>query len=385
MHTRKAPLKTGILGCRGIPNRYGGFEELAEHLSAGLAEKGLDVWVYNSHNHPCKDKVWRGVNRLFCNDPEHRTGQAGQFIYDLNCINDSRRRAFDIILQLGYTSSSIWYFRLPPNTQIITNMDGLEWKRSKYGWPVRKFLQYAEKLAVRHSDALVADNPAIRQYLSEKYNVSPEYIAYGATIPDLPPLEQQIPVQLHLPGRNHRPELHPRKYFLLIARLQPDNHIEEIIRGVIGSGSELPLVIVGDCQKGYGRCLEKKYASDRVYFAGSVYDKELLNSLRSKTRLYFHGHSAGGTNPSLLEAMAASAPICANDNSFNRAVLHSNALYFNDADDIAYLIKKGLDEHEFSAWTENNREKIKKDYSWEQVIEAYCRLFSSALPGEYVR
>ncbi len=145
MNSQSIPLKIAILGCRGIPNRYGGFEQFAEKLSVGLVEGGHQVWVYNSHNHPCRDALWRGVHRVLCYDPEYRLGQFGQFIYDWNCIRDSRRRGFDIILQLGNTSSSVWHRQLPRASVVVTNMDGLEWKRSKYNRPVQRFLKYAEK------------------------------------------------------------------------------------------------------------------------------------------------------------------------------------------------------------------------------------------------
>ena len=116
-------MKIAILGTRGIPNYYGGFEQFAEFFSVYLVEKGHEVFVYNSHNHPFQEKIFHGVNILHQNDPEHKLGTFGQFIYDYNCIIDSRKRDFDIILQLGYTSNSIWCFRLPKKQIIITNMD----------------------------------------------------------------------------------------------------------------------------------------------------------------------------------------------------------------------------------------------------------------------
>ena len=124
-------MKIGILGTRGVPNYHGGFEQFAEYLSLGLLKRGLDVYVYNSHNHPYQEKIYKGVKIIHKNDPEHKLGTAGQFIYDLNCIRDSRKRNFDIIYQLGYTSSSIWWWLMPKKTIIVTNMDGLEWKRTK--------------------------------------------------------------------------------------------------------------------------------------------------------------------------------------------------------------------------------------------------------------
>lgn len=151
-------MRIAILGSRGIPNNHGGFEQFAEYFSVYLASNNHDVYVYNSHDHAYQDKEFKNVNIIHCYDPESKLGASGQFIYDLNCILDSRKRNFDVILQLGYTSNSIWYWLLPKKPVIITNMDGMEWKRSKYSPKVRKFLKYAEKLAVKSSDYLIADS-----------------------------------------------------------------------------------------------------------------------------------------------------------------------------------------------------------------------------------
>ena len=133
-------MKIGILGTRGIPNYHGGFEQFAEYFSIYLAENNHEVYVYNSHSHPYQKKHFKGVNIIHCKDPENKMGTVGQFIYDFNCILDARKRNYDILLQLGYTSSSIWCKLLPPKTIVISNMDGLEWKRSKYPKMVQKFL-----------------------------------------------------------------------------------------------------------------------------------------------------------------------------------------------------------------------------------------------------
>ena len=175
-------MKIAILGTRGIPNNHGGFEQFAEYLSQHLAKKGHSVFVYNSHSHPYQKSKWNGVNIVHKKDPEDKIGTAGQFIYDFNCIIDSRKRDFDVILQLGYTSSSIWGWLLPNKPIVITNMDGLEWKRSKYSKPVRRFLKYAEKLAINTSDYLVADSLGIQSFLKNKYQKESEYIAYGAEL-----------------------------------------------------------------------------------------------------------------------------------------------------------------------------------------------------------
>ncbi len=372
-------IKIAILGSRGIPNCYGGFEEFAEKISLGLAQKGYDVWVYNSHNHPCRDREWKGVKRILCYDPEHLVGQFGQFVYDLNCINDCRKRNVDIILQLGYTSSSIWHFRLPSSAIIITNMDGLEWKRNKYSKGTRSFLKFAEKLAVKSSDHLIADNPAIKDYLDKTYHVSASYIPYGADIPNITEKSSQTTNENNnlLTDEKIRPG--HKEYYLIIARLQPDNHIEMIIQGVLQSGSRLPLLVVGKDTTRYGRYLKKKYSSGQVVFCGSIFEKEVLDKLRQGSTLYFHGHSVGGTNPSLLEAMAASASICAHENPFNRAVLQNNASFFSNITDIADILNNLHTNNRYSDHVKMNLKKIKDKYGWANICQQYDALIRQFL------
>src|ERR1700761_6048873 len=163
-------LKIGILGTRGIPNRYGGFEQCAEYLALGLVAKGHKVWVYNSHSHEYQGSEWKDVQIIHCKDPEDKMGTFGQFVYDLNCIKDARKRDFDILLQLGYTSNSIWYPLWPKYCSNVVNMDGLEWKRSKYNKYVQRFLKTAERWAAEHGDVLIADSVGIQQHLKEAYN-----------------------------------------------------------------------------------------------------------------------------------------------------------------------------------------------------------------------
>lgn len=354
-------MKIAILGTRGIPNNYGGFEQCAQFLALGFVNHGHEVFVYNSHNHPFKEKVWEGVNIIHCFDPEHKLGTAGQFIYDLNCIRDSRKRKFDVILQLGYTSSSVWGWLLPRKPLICTNMDGLEWKRSKYPKPVQRFLRWAEKLAVRSSDRLIADSTGIQHYLNEKYHKNSAFIPYGAAIPFSDDL-----------GRYQKLNLDNMKYYLLIARMEPENNIEKIIHGYLLAGSSYPLIIVGKLENKYARSLLNKYStSSNVRFVGGIYDQHLLNSLRQHSLLYFHGHSVGGTNPSLLEAMASGCMICAHDNIFNNSVLGNDGMYFKDTKEIIAAIIDCDDLGKRQTMIDNNLEKIRSTYNWEKIIESY--------------
>lgn len=363
-------MKIGIIGTRGIPNHYGGFEQFAQILSENLTSFGAEVWVYNSHNHPYKDSKWGEVNIIHKKDPENKIGTVGQFIYDLNCILDCRKRDFDIILQLGYTSSSIWNKLLPKKAIVVTNMDGLEWKRCKYSPFVRKFLKYAEKLAVKSSDFLIADSIAIQSYLKKSYNADSKYISYGANLFNNP--DKLFP---------ERYNVKTNEYFLLIARMQADNNVEMIIKGVIDSDVKHPLLIIGNTQNKFGKYLKNKYKPfPNIVFLEAIYDEETLNQLRYNCACYFHGHSAGGTNPSLLEAMAASAFICANDNPFNKAVLECNALYFKSSDDISAILKKQLyNKENRGSFIHNNFKKIEIFHNWAEISDTYYQFFLNLL------
>lgn len=362
-------LRIAILGIRGIPNHYGGFENLAEHLAPALVRAGHEVFVYNSHNHPFSGKIWKGVNIIHCYDPESLIGTAGQFIYDLNCIRDARKRNYDLILQLGYSSSSVWGRLFPAKSVIVYHMDGLEWKRTKYSKGTRKFLLYAEKLAVKFSDFYICDSRAIQTYLRGKYAIESEYIAYGA---DLFPDAQEETLAAY--------GLTPSGYSLLVARIEPENNIETILDGFSRSRTDKKCVVVGDTRNKFGRHLEKKFRNDpRILFIGAIYDTRKLHDLKFYSHFYFHGHSVGGTNPSLLEAMAGKALIVAHDNTFNREVLGEDAYYFSSPGDIAFIIEttpRGLPEERM---IRNNLAKIGRQFNWQKTVNRYDRFLQDCV------
>jgi glycosyltransferase involved in cell wall biosynthesis len=360
-------MKIAIIGTRGIPNHYGGFEQFAEYLAKGLVERGHEITVYNSHTHPYQQPEWNGVKLVHCNDPEDKWGTIGQFIYDLNCIRHSRNQNYDIILQLGYTSSTVWGWLLPRTRCIITtNMDGLEWKRTKYSRAVRSFLKWAEYLGTVFSDYWIADSLGIQDYLTKKYNIPSTYIPYGAF-----PFEE--------PQGNilHSYQLHEYGYNMLIARLEPENNVDTILEGVSKSTKKLPFLVVGKHATQYGEYLKSKYSAfEYIKFVGGIYDINALNNLRYYSNIYFHGHSVGGTNPSLLEAMASQTLICANLNEFNSTILEKDALYFNNADDVRKCLET-VSKQQYSNLVENNLRKIKHIYEWNNIIDQYEKHFKT--------
>jgi hypothetical protein len=356
-------MKIAIIGTRGIPNNYGGFEQFAEYLSVGLMEKGYEVVVYNSHLHEFKGTDYKGVKIIHQYDPEFKYGTFGQFIYDRNCIKDSRKRNFDIIYQLGYTSNSIWGYLLPKKPIIVTNMDGLEWKRSKYSSLVKKFLKFAEKLAIRRSDYLISDSLGIQKYLKLNYKVESKYIPYGACLFT----NQDETVLLDYGLRKY-------EYDILIARLEPENSIDIILEGVLNSNVNRTFVVIGNYNTKYGKYLIKKYIScSRIKFIGPLFNIEKLNNLRFFSNLYFHGHTVGGTNPSLLEAMSSEALICAHNNEFNKTILKDDAFYFSSSREVSSLLlhKKS----DYQLFVKNNLTKMINLYSWDIILEQYDCFF----------
>jgi len=354
-------MKIAILGTRGIPNNYGGYEQITEQLAAGLVERGHEVTVYNSHNHPNQSKVWKGITIQHCYDPEYLLSTAGQFLYDLNCIRHARKNNFDVWLFMGYTSSSVWHMLFPKDSIVISNMDGMEWRRDKYARPVQRFLKHAEALAVHHSDFHIADSPAIKDYLDKAYAINVQFIPYGA----MQPCRQRKEVL-------RRYNVAPNNYHLLIARMEPENNVEMILDGFHATETTKQFLVIGNPNNKFGKHLMSKYRNDeRVRFLGGLFDQEAVHSLRANSALYFHGHSVGGTNPSLLEAMASGALIAAHDNVFNQTVLGEDAFYFTDAGEVQALIEQSPCKKIKQSFVEKNREKIRQHYNWETIVNSY--------------
>lgn len=351
-------MRIAILGTRGIPNHYGGFEQYAELLATYLVAQGWEVTVYNSHNHPYKESIYKGVNIKHIYDPEKKMGTIGQFFYDLGCILDSRKQHYDVIYQLGYTSSAIFNFLFPKDAVIVTNMDGMEWKRSKYNKYVQRFLMYSERIAVKRSHYLVADSLGIKEYLDRKYNKDSFYSAYTANIPNS--FSESDLLEYNLV---------PYQYNLIVARLEPENNVETIMKAHTLNGIDSLLIVIGNHNTPFGSHLKTKFKQyPNILFIGGVYHQQKLNSLRHYAQMYFHGHSVGGTNPSLLEAMACSCKIIAHSNIFNQSVLGEDALFFDNAESLnKIIINFNQKKHFFEMAMENNLQKIRTIFS-EQFI-----------------
>ena len=357
-------MKIAILGTRGIPNNYGGFEQSAEYLSVDLVKNGYDVTVYSVHSHPYTENRFKEVKIIKKWCPEKQIGSGAHFIYDFLCLRDALKKDFDVIFEFGYQSVAISFLLLPIHDSIIvTNMDGLEWKRDKWSPFVKKMTKWFERVAAKKSSYLISDNKGIKDYLQQRHNVSSYMIPYAA---DKVELNSDF-IKLK--------NIEPFSYFLLIARLEPENNIEMILDGYIKNQNVNSFFVVGNKETKYGKFLQDKYKASRVLFLGSIFNKEHLDSLRSYSKAYFHGHSVGGTNPALLEAMSAQAFIFAHDNVFNRHVLENDAYFFSDSLQIQEMLINfdtlAIRKKEMLA---NNIMKIQKLYSHEKITEKYMHL-----------
>lgn len=368
-------MKIAFISTRGIPNNYGGFEQFAEYISVGLVRRGHEVVVYSPHFHPYREPDYKGVRIKHIYSPEKWIGSSvGSFFYDFLSLRDAlKKEKFDIIYEAGYTSivpAYIWFnvkrIKYPLFT---TNMDGLEYKRTKFNRWVQKFVFWEERMAVKHSHFLIADNMGMHDYYKEKYGKESKFLAYGADIHE--DYDEDILKEFGLEADG---------YFIVVARLEPENNLFMAIEGYLASGQygKRPLVIVGKTNTPYGKHLVERYGDDRnIRFVGGIYDFRKLNSIRHYSYAYFHGHSVGGTNPSLLEAMASGCFILAHDNIFNRAVLGENALYYGSTD-AAMEMLDGIDQAVSAykkEYTGRNLEVIRRDYSWEKLVDEHEEYF----------
>ena len=363
-------MKIAILGTRGIPNNYGGFEQCAESLSLGLVKKGHEVTVYNPDFHPFKDNNYLGVKIKHIYSPQNYLGSAASnFIFDFLCLRDAVKSSFDIILELGLiTAAPSIILCNKKKSIIVTNLDGLEWKRAKWSPLVRKITRNLEKFGVSNSDFLVADNIAIQKYIKEEYNRESEFIAYGTErVLEL----QRLDIEKYLKKEDD--------FILTIARLEPENNLELMCDAYITSTNNLPYYIIGNHDTQYGAFLKKKYKNTGVYFLGAIFNKKELDTFRFYASYYLHGHSVGGTNPALIEAMAAQAFIIIHDNPFNKSVINNQTYSFQSVNDLVKLLDDSNILNSREVFVKANINIINKKYRWDLIVNKYEKYFLEIL------
>lgn len=361
-----------FLGTKGIPNTHGGYERFVEKLSPYLAQKGFDVTVVCPHFQEYRDNEFGKVRLKFIYDPERSIGAIGNLVYDLFAIIYGCLGKYDVIYMCAYTSAIfLWIPRvLSPRSKLVTNMDGLEWKRSKYSKWKQKYLELCERLAVVFSTYLIADGNGIFEYLSDKFSKQSnkiETIAYGT----------EYPVKDFRKDKLQEYNVVPEEYSLLVARIEPENNIKEIIDAYVSVSKfdNIPLLVVGPTNTSYGEMLLNKYKNSSVRFLDGVYDEKMLFTLRKYAFINFHGHSVGGTNPSLLEALSVGKRIICHDNVFNRSTMNNLGFYFTNSDDLTDILQK-------YDWKQLNFETqfkklVEQHYTWKIINEKYLNYLNN--------
>lgn len=355
-------MRVAFLGTRGVPAQYGGFETAVEEIGARLAARGHEITVY------CRNRDQTAA--------EYR----GMRLVNLPAL---RRRSLETLSHTALSSAHATT-KVHPEAAIVFNaanaplilllracriptavhIDGLEWKRAKWGWLGRRYYKLAERFAVRWGDATIADSRAIEEHVLGAHRRHAAYIAYGAPLVE--------------PGTHRLKELglEARGYHLVVARWEPENHVEMIVRGYAQSEASLPLVIVGSTPYPSKYSTSVIGAADGrgndVRFLGAVFDQDLLDQLYGNCLVYFHGHSVGGTNPSLLRAMGAGAPIAAFDVRFNHEVAKREAWYFTSADHVAKVLKSAeVSPEKAIRMGQRGRDHVATEYRWDDVADSY--------------
>ena len=372
------PIRVAISGARGIPALYGGFETFAEELAPRLVQRGFDVTVYcrQRYSDASKPRSFRGVRLVYLPAIGLRALESPSA--ELLCSLHALKERPDILYVLGFRASAVYWPHRVVGRTLAFNTDGFDWQRSKWGSVARRYLRISAGLGVRLApDGLVADSKVTAEYYARTYKCRPTYLSYGAPLLTTPSPETVASYGLES-GR----------YYLVVARVEPENHVKSIIEGYLRSGSAIPLAVVGSQNYGtpYGDSV-RDLQCDRVRLLGGVYASGHLDALYQGCLAYVHGHEVGGTNPSLVRAMGAGALVLANGVSYNREVLADAGVYWSpELGDLPRVIQ----------WVESDpaladrlrvaaRTRAAQHYSWEAIADGYAEYFSELAGRPVVR
>lgn len=357
-------VRIALIGTRGAPARYGGFETAVEEIGARLAAAGHEVVVYcrNPGQHLT---FHRGMELV--NLPALRAPGLETLSHSLLSALHQQRRPSAAAIVFNAANAPLLPLLRRRGIPVGLNVDGVEWQRSKWGPWAKRYYRAAERIGVRTADVLIADARGIQDYYRAEYGAEAVYIPYGARV-----LTPQVPDGLEGVG------LQPGAYHLVVARFEPENNLAMIINGYLASAARHPLVLVGDAPRRHPvvqDALTAARGDPRVVLTGSIWDQALLDRLYGHAATYVHGHSVGGTNPSLLRAMGAAAPVIAFDVRFNREVLGPTGRFFSDPAALTALLQEAeASPAAFRRMGEAAQERVDRLYSWDQVATDYERL-----------
>ncbi len=356
-----------VLGTRGVPAAHGGYETFASHLAPYLAGRGWDVTVYcqeDSGQDGFEDD-WRGVRRVHFTATAK--GAAGTMQFDAKCVRDVLKRP-GIDLVLGYNTAVFNLVQKLRRRTVVMNMDGIEWQRQKWSFPAKAWFFLNELVGANMSTMLIADHPEMEKHLRGRArNAEIRMIAYGA---DAVTAASTVPLDAL--------GLEPDRYLIKIARVAPENSWLPIIRAFSRQRRGYKLVLLGgfESSDAYAKACQSA-ASDEVVFAGTIFDPALVQALRFHARAYLHGHTVGGTNPSLCEALGAGNAVIAHDNRFNRWTAGEGQAFFTDENSCEAAIERMLNDLNFVEKARSAaRHRHAESFTWPIILGAYEEMLS---------
>lgn len=355
-------IKVAIVGTQGVPATYGGFESLVDNLLGDNCPEDVQYTVFcSSKDMADRRKEYKGA---FLKYIPLKANGIQSVPYDVvsmcKCLN-----GFDVILVLGVSGGLFLpIFSLLNKKKLIINIDGQEYKREKWGRFAKWILRISEALAVKYADVVVADNKGIQDYVTEVYHKPSTLISYGGDHTVRTLSQEFVDSTLKAYG------LTKGRYAITVCRIEPENNSAIVLDAF--SKTDFPLIYVGNWNHSeYAMSLKRKYSKFKnLHLVDAIYDLDILHVLRDNARMYVHGHSAGGTNPSLVEAMFFDIPIVSYDVVYNRETTEGKAYYFNNPDDLRDIIKKSskLD-------GSGMKEIAERRYLWKTISAQYCDLF----------
>ncbi len=370
-------VRIALVGTRGLPPNYGGYETFADNFVKHMVTRGHEVIVAceKPENGEMPLEYFGASLAYFPTKPPriYALRKVYEGVNDLFFYVKLARKCDIMYILSGMGTQAIRLIRLlNPKIKIVTSSDGLEWQRSKHSFLERALIKSFTKASLKHSDLIVHDHPHLVDVFPKHDVNKAVVINNGVEIPPERTWDQSsLSKVANLPS-----DLQSGQYWMIIARLQKDNNTHTIIDGFVKSNSNLPLLVVGGVwDSGYGRLLDKIVKSDerkRIFMLGGIYDLDILDMLREHSLGIIHGHSAGGTNPSLLEAMAMKRYVLAHDNKFNRFVLDDVGDFFNDENDLASIIDAREGDPEFREKCGHcNFQRVVEMYLWEKCFDSH--------------
>lgn len=373
-HVEKLP-SVAIIGTRGYPSYYGGFETAVRKLAPYLVSEGWDVTVYGRHGATKEDDASRDPRVKTKTTKGLETKSLSTLSYGLMAVLDAVIAKPDVALVMN-VANGFWLPLLKiRGIPTAVNVDGIEWERAKWGRLAKTVFRFGAKFTSRFGSTLVADSLEIQRRWRDEFRRGSTFIPYGGEVPELLPVE---------PGQKHR------GYILVVARFVPENTVSEFFDAVELLDNAYPVLIVGSA--GYGgelderaKALSEKY--DQVKWLGHVSDDQRLLALWQHAGAYFHGHSVGGTNPALVQAMACGAPIVARDTVYNSEVLGQTATLVEPsaasiADSLASIMKASLSgSYDPTAIVARAQES----YSWSGVCDSYEEVLRRLVSGSNIQ